>query len=141
MNVSARIAAAVFCAAVFAACGCASRPPVVMDARHPVLRVSPHGIFYGNERIEPRRAPYLLGRNGIPKDRTIHIKLDPDVRDMRPARELMGHLCREGWRSPVLVTERHAEAAKMAPKPKKTAQPKKAPQPKGKPQKKNSGRR
>ena len=79
----------------------------------------------GDAVVRPEEVPEYLSDFDVPHDRTIHILLDNDVRDLRPARILMAHIARAGYTRPVLVTKRHAEATivnkrkkpKPAPKP------------------------
>lgn len=110
-------AAAVLCAALFA-CGCATRQTVSFDAQNPAVRVSRLGILFGDTFVEPHHVPEILDDYDVPKTRTIHIRLDPDVRDLGPARTLMGYLCKAGYKNPVLVTERHSSSENIG-KPKK----------------------
>lgn len=91
-------------------CGCATHRTLELDARNPAVRVSTRGILFGGRYVESARVPEILSDYGVPRTRVIHIQLDSDVRDMRPARTLMGHLSRAGYTRPVLVTTRHAES-------------------------------
>ena len=101
------------------AVGCQSERVLSADARHPVFTVRPDGLLFGNTYIQLMEAPKILDDIDVPKDRTIHIRLDPRVRDMRFARTLMGVLGASGYTRPVLVTERHAEAFTVEPKKRK----------------------
>ena len=112
------VAAAVACLSLLAG-GCATHREINLDAQNPSVRVSRQGVLFGDTFVNPQDVSEILGDYDIPKDRTIHIRLDPDVRDLSPARTLMGYLCRAGYRSPVLVTERHAESVNLG-KPKKS---------------------
>ena len=60
----------------------------------------------------------MLEDYDVPHDRVIHIQLEPDVKNLMPARTLMGYLSRAGYTRPVLVTHQHAESANLG-KPKK----------------------
>ena len=111
------LAAAVLCAAL---CGCATRQQLSYDAQHPAVRVSRLGILFGDTFVEPQQVPEILDDYDVPRTRTIHIRLDPDVRDLGPARTLMGYLCKAGYKNPVLVTERHSASVNIG-KPKKAA--------------------
>ena len=115
------VAGTVLCMALLA-CGCATRREVVFDAKNPAVRVSRQGILFGDTFVNPQDVPDILDGYDVPKTRTIHIRLDPDVRNLAPARTLMGYLCRAGYMSPVLVTERHAESVNRG-KPNKAAAP------------------
>ena len=55
----------------------------------------------------------MLDRAGVARSSVVHIMLDGEVRDMREARRLMFALAEAGYTRPVLVTKRHAEAAKV----------------------------
>jgi len=118
-HVLARLVAAAIAGLSLLAGGCATHREISLDAQNPSVRVSRQGILFGDTFVNPQDVPGILGDYDIPKDRTIHIRLDPDVRDLSPARTLMGYLCREGYRNPVLVTERHAESVNLG-KPKKS---------------------
>ena len=104
------------CAALLV-CGCAStRSTIELDALHPSIRQSANGVLIGNVYVRPEKVPAYLDDFDIPHDRTIHILLDDDVRDLRPARFLMACLAKAGYTRPVLVTKRHAEAVSMGKK-------------------------
>ena len=98
--------------------GCATSREISFDSQHPSVRVSRLGILFGDTFVEPHEVPGILNDYDVPKSRTIHIRLDGDVRDLGPARTLMGYLGRAGYKNPVLVTERHAESINLG-KPKK----------------------
>lgn len=102
-------------------CGCATQRTLELDAQNPAVRVSTQGVLFGDRYVKPTQVPEILSDYGVPHDRVIHILLDPDVRDLRPARFLMGVLGRAGYTRPVLVTERHAESFVAEKKPKKAS--------------------
>ena len=122
---TARALAAVFLVGgiAVAVAGCASHRAVQLDAHNPAVRYSNSGVYFGGDRVEPHEVPRILEEYDIPHDRVIHIRLDPDVRDLRGARALMAHIARGGYTRPVLVTERHAESVNVG---KKKPQPKAA---------------
>ena len=99
----------------------------MFDAQNPALRVSQRGVLFADTFVNPQDVPEILRGYDVPKSRTIHIRLDPDVRNLGPARTLMGYLCSAGYKNPVLVTERHAESMnlgkqkKVAPSPRPSA--------------------
>ena len=104
------------------ALGCATeRRTLELDAQHPAVRVSVQGVLFGDRYVKPTEVAEILEDYDIPHDRTIHIRLDPDVKDLKPARFLMACLSRAGYTRPVLVTERHAEALNLGKSKKKTA--------------------
>lgn len=99
------------------ACGCTTtRQTIELDARHPSVRQTATGVYIGDVKVKPERVPGYLDDFDIPHDRTIHILLDEDVRDLRPARFLMACLARAGYTRSVLVTKRHAEAVAIGKK-------------------------
>ena len=104
------------CAALLM-CGCAStRSTIELDALHPSIRQSANGVLIGDAYVKPTEVAEVLDDFDIPRDRTIHILLDDDVKDLRPARFLMACLARAGYTRPVLVTKRHAEAVSTGKK-------------------------
>lgn len=90
--------------------GCASRPPITLDARDPSVTITNFGIKIDKNIVKPQEVLWALEDNYIPKTRTIHILLDPDVRDLRPARQFMDYLRANGYTRVFLVTKRHAES-------------------------------
>ena len=99
-------------------CGCATHRTLELDAQHPAVEVSLLGVKFGNELVNPEEVPEILEDYDVQHDRVIHILLDPEVKDLLPARTLMGYLSRAGYTRPVLVTKRHAESENLG-KPKK----------------------
>ena len=99
-------------------CGCATRQVVELDARHPALTLTTSGVKFGEERVGLGEVAEILEDYDVPHDRVIHILLESDVRDLSPARTLMGYLSRAGYTRSVLVTKRHAESENLG-KPKK----------------------
>lgn len=108
------------CAAALLAlmpCGCTStRSTIELDALNPSIRQSANGVLIGDMYVRPEKVASYLEDFDIPRDRTIHILLDEDVRDLRPARFLMACLAKAGYTRPVLVTKRHAEAVSTGKK-------------------------
>jgi len=114
-------------------CGCASQRALELDAQNPAVRVTAQGFLFDDRSVRPEEVAQTLLDYDVPRDRVIHILLDPDVKDLRPARLLMAHLRKAGYTRPVLVTKRHAEsystgkpkkkAAEAAAQPAKTKQP------------------
>ena len=99
-------------------CGCATQRTLDLDAQNPAVRVSTQGFLFGDRYVAPAQVPAILEDYDVPHDRVIHILLDADVRDLRPARLLMAHLRKAGYTRPVLVTKRHAESFVTDRKPK-----------------------
>ena len=103
-------------------CGCATRRTLELDAQHPAVSVTAQGVRFGDEFVKPQEVAGILEDYNVPHDRVIHIQLDPDVRNLMPARTLMGFLSRAGYTRPVLVTRQHAESENLG-KPKKPSAP------------------
>ena len=93
--------------ALLAFAGCATQRTVDLDSRNPSVSVSSEGVRFGGRLTRPEEVVEILKDCDIPKDRVIHIHLEPDVRDLAEARRLMSHLCAAGYSRPVLVTARH----------------------------------
>ena len=93
--------------------GCATHRTLELDAKHPAVSVTTLGVKFGDELVQPEEVPGILEDHDVPHDRVIHIQLEPDVRDLMPARTLMGYLSRAGYTRPVLVTRQHAESANL----------------------------
>ena len=110
--------AIVACAALLCCAGCATRRTLELDAQHPAISVCTLGVKFGNELVNPEEVAEILADYDVPHDRVIHILLEPEVKDLRPARYLMATLSRAGYTRPVLVTKRHAESENLG-KPKK----------------------
>ena len=104
----------------FLNCGCTTQRSLELDARHPAVRVSTRGVLFGDELVRPQEVPEILEDYDVPHDRVIHIRLDPDVKDLRPATAVRVGLARAGYTRSILVTERHAESINLG-KPKKTS--------------------
>ena len=102
------------------ALGCATHRTLELDAKHPAVSVTTLGVKFGDELVKPEDVPGILEDYDVPHDRVIHIQLEPDVRDLMPARTLMGYLSRAGYTRPVLVTHQHAESANLGKPKKKT---------------------
>ena len=102
------------------ALGCAAHRTLELDAQHPAVSVTTLGVKFGDELVQPEEVAEILTDYDIPHDRVIHILLDPEVKDLRPARVLMAYLRKAGYTRPVLVTKRHAESENLG-KPKKKA--------------------
>lgn len=91
-------------------CGCATQHTVQrLDATNPELRLATDGIYFGDTKVDANDLIGLLEKEGVTKDRAIHILLDRDMRDLRASRALMAFLARGGYTRSVLVTGRHGE--------------------------------
>jgi len=101
-------------------CGCTSTRIVKLDSENPSFRMANSGLYCGDERIKVDDLTDILESNDIPKTRTVHILLEPEVKDLRDAKFVMAYLAREGYTRPVLVTKRHGESYSTGKKPKKT---------------------
>lgn len=95
-------------------CGCATtHREIQLDGQHPSIRLSRQGVHFGTRRVTPDEVVEILDDFDVSREQTIHIRIDNDVTDLRPARALMGRLGEAGYTSPILVTERHAESRKI----------------------------
>ena len=101
---------------VCVALGCTTHRTLELDAQTPAIEVSLLGVKFGNKLVQPEEVSEILEDYSVPHDRVIHILLNPEVTDLRPARTLMGYLSRAGYTRPVLVTKRHAASAAPAKK-------------------------
>ena len=115
-----RTLAIVACAALLCGVGCTTHRTLELDAKHPAVSVTTLGVKFGDELVKPEEVAGILEDYDVPHDRVIHIQLESDVKNLMPARTLMGYLSRAGYTRPVLVTRQHAESANLG-KPKKTA--------------------
>jgi len=112
-------------------CGCASQRVLSLDMEDPSIHVTTDGVLMADKRVTVSEVVEILDDNDIPKTRTIHILLEPDVKDLRLAQALMAYLAKKGYKRPVLVTQRHAESFTTGKKPsavapaRKTSAPKK----------------
>ena len=95
------------------ACGCATHRSIELDAQHPAVRVTTREVLFADRPVSPHEVAAILEDHDVPHDRVIHILLDPDVKDLRPARFLMATLAKAGYTRPVLVTKRHAESRNL----------------------------
>ena len=103
------------------ALGCTTHRTLELDARHPAVSVTTLGVKFGDELVRPEEVPEILEDYDVPHDRVIHIQLEPDVKNLMPARTLMGYLSRAGYTRPVLVTHQHAESENLGKPKRKTA--------------------
>lgn len=97
-------------------CGCTTQRMIELDAENSDIRISSLGVLVGDEYVEPKEVAEILEDCDIPHDRAIYILLDPDVKNLRPARYLMACLSQAGYTSSVLVTRRHAESMNLGKK-------------------------
>lgn len=93
-------------------CGCVTDRTVSLDPGAPSVSVKITGIYFDGRKVSAAEVAEILDDAGVLPDRTIPILLAADVRDLREARMLMAVLAKAGYRRPVLVTRRHAEALK-----------------------------
>lgn len=103
----------------FIGCGCTTQRIVELDAKHPSIRVANSGLYCGDRQVKVDELTDILKSNDIPKTRTIHILLDPEVKDLSGAKFVMAYLARAGYTRPVLVTKQHGESFTTGRKPKK----------------------
>lgn len=92
--------------------GCKSYGPLELDARHPEVRITSSGVFFGEQAVAAEDIPDILESYEVPHDRTIHILYEGELSDLHgKAREVMSRLAKSGYRRPVLVTPRHGDSA------------------------------
>ena len=110
-----RIAASA--AAAFTLCaasllqGCVAGRAIDISASSPSICVRQSGLSLCGESVDAAAVVKALRETGVSKSATVHIHIEPDVRDLREARALMADLARAGWRRSVLVTKRHGESS------------------------------
>ena len=97
-------------------CGCASSRTLELDANHPAVSVTTAGVKFGDEPVKPEEVAEILEDHDVPHDRVIHILLDPNVKNLMPARTLMGLLSRAGYTRSVLVTAEHGTSTNQSGK-------------------------
>lgn len=91
--------------------GCVTDRMLELDAKHPSIEVKTTGFYVNGQPASARYILESLQDLEVPVTRVIHIRVDNDVTDLKPARMLMAYLAQNGYTRPVLVTERHAESA------------------------------
>lgn len=99
-----------FAAILLLLAGCVTASSLELDAKHPSIEVRTAGFYVNNAPASAKAILATLEDMEVPHERVIHIRIDKDVTDLRPARMLMGYLAKNGYTRPVLVTERHAES-------------------------------
>lgn len=99
-----------FAAILLLLAGCVTANTLELDAKHPSIEVKTTGFYVNNKPASAKSILETLQDMEVPVERVIHIRIDKDVTDLRPARMLMGYLAANGYTRPVLVTERHAES-------------------------------
>lgn len=99
--------------------GCATNSVSVLelDDKNPSIEVKTNGFYVNGQPTTARKILEALEDLGVPKTRTIHIRIDNDVTDLGPARTFMAYLASHGYTRPVLVTKRHAESEAREKKP------------------------
>lgn len=98
-------------------CGCASPRTVVLDAQNTMIHLTRHGVEFDDRLVEPTELVEILVDADIPKTRMVFIRVDEDLTDLKPARQLMELLRRAGYTRPMLATSRHAESLATGKKP------------------------
>lgn len=91
-------------------CGCAAPRMVVLDAQNTMIHLARHGVEFDGRLVAPTEIVEILVDADIPKNRMVFIRVDDDLTDLKPARELMELLRRAGYTRPMLATARHAES-------------------------------
>lgn len=101
---------AVFCMCVVITCGCTTGGTLVLDPGNPAVTVSHDGIRFGDRKVDAREVAEILDDYSVPRNRTIHIRIDRSVKNLSGARFLMGCLAKAGYTRSILVTERQARS-------------------------------
>lgn len=107
-----------FLSACLLVCGCTTPQALELDADNTPIRVTTQGVLFWDESVAPTEVAEILDSYDVPHERAICILLDPDVKDLCPARYLMACMARAGYSSTVLVTQRHGEALNLGKKKK-----------------------
>lgn len=98
-------------------CGCASPRTIVVDAQNTMIHLTRQGFEFDNQLVAPAEIVEILSDADIPKSRMIFIRVDDDLTDLKPARQMMDMLRRAGYTRPMLATARHAESVATGKKP------------------------
>lgn len=106
-----------FAAVLLLLVGCTTSSEISFDPRSPAVTVRSDGVFFGARRVDAREIASILDDFSVPRDRTIHIRVDKSVRNLSEARFLMGCLAKAGYTRPILVTERQAVSFSVGEKP------------------------
>ena len=80
-----RFAAWLALAAGLLVCGCVSEPSdrLQSSVAHPIVSVTRFGIKFQDRLVTPEESVKLLVRNGVAKDRTLHVLVEDDFDDQR----------------------------------------------------------
>jgi len=90
------------------AAGCTTEH-YITDARHPEVVVKEDGgVTYRGRYVDPEDLPDLLEDSGLTKNDTINILIPANLPDYRVPRKVMGILAQNGFRRPILVSERQS---------------------------------
>jgi len=110
-------------------CGCTTIRQVDVGAQDTMIHQTRSGLLFDNRKATPGEIVEILADAEIPRNRMIFIRVDDDITDLKPARQLMEVLRRAGYTRPMLATSRHAESVatgkKATPRPSPTSKPKK----------------
>lgn len=98
-------------------CGCTSSRTIVLDDQNTMIHLTRRGVEFDNQPLAPEEIVEILVDADIPKTRMVFIRVDDDLTDLRPARQLMALLAKAGYRRPMLATSRHAESMATGKKP------------------------
>lgn len=103
--------------AMLSSVGCATKyENLKLDRNHPSIVYDDDRLLLGDRVVTPDEVLAILQHYEIPLSRPIHIKVtEAGIKNLHPARGLMGYLSHHGYHRVVLVTERHAEGSKARP--------------------------
>jgi branched-subunit amino acid transport protein AzlD len=95
--------------------GCVSVPSDRLESSvaHPIVRVTSMGIRFKDRPVTPEEAVKLLEKNGVPKDRTLHVLVDDDFDNQRVLWVFKhNYLDRAGYTKSVWIHARRGESGK-----------------------------
>jgi len=80
-----RFAAGLALAACILVCGCVSAPSERLKSTvaHPIVSITRFGIKFQDRLVTPEESVKLLERNGVAKDRTLHVLVEDGFDDQR----------------------------------------------------------
>lgn len=118
-RLAAGLARAALSACLFA-CGCVSAPSDSLSSSvaHPIVGVTRNGITFQGRPVTPEESVRLLEKNGVPKDRTLHVLVDDDFDDQKILWVFKhNYLDRAGYTKSVWIHGRRGESGRSDIKP------------------------
>ena len=106
----AKCAMAVALAAALFGAGCATEH-YEMDAKHPAAVMMPDGsLEFRGKYYMPEQLPKAFRKAGIPRDRTINIRVPETVDNPMVLRKTRALIGQAGYRRVIFMTERHSSS-------------------------------